>query len=52
MSPTELGEWVVTVGYICYRGDNQVLKETGWECDREATWYGGPGCLSIPVCVG
>ena len=43
------------VGYICYRENNHVLmnkKETGRDCDREATRHGGLECESIPVYVG
>ena len=35
----DIGEYLVTVGYNCYRGNNHVLmneKETGWDCDKEA----------------
>ena len=39
------------VGYICYRGNNHVLrnkKETEWDCDREATRHGGLGAYLSP----
>ena len=43
------------VGYIFYRGNNHVLmnkKETGQDCDREATRHEGLGAyLSLSVLV-
>ena len=43
------------VGYNCYRGNKHVLmnkKETGRDCDREATRHGGLGaCLSLSVSI-
>ena len=41
----------MTIGYNCYRGNNHVLmnkKETGWDCDREATRRGGLGAYLSP----
>ena len=51
----DIGGYQSTVGYICYRGNNHVLmnkKETGRDCDREATRHGGIGAyLSLSVSV-
>ena len=51
----DIGRYLIMVGYNCYRGDNLVLmekKETGWDCDREATRHGGLGAyLSLSVSV-
>ena len=35
----DIGRYLVTVGYNCYRGNNHVLmneKKTGQDCDRKA----------------
>jgi len=40
----DIGRYLITVGYNCYHGNKYVLmnkKETGWDCDREATRHGG-----------
>ena len=46
---------MITVGYNCYRGNNHMLmnkKETGWDCDREATRHGDLSAyLSLSVSV-
>ena len=51
----DIGRYPVTVGYNCYHGNNHVLmnkKETGWDCDREATSHGGLGAyLSLSMSV-
>ena len=47
----DIGRYLVTVGYNCYRGNNHVLmnkKETGGNCDREATRHGGLGAYLSP----
>ena len=51
----DIGRYLVTVGYNCYRGNNHVLinkKEIGRDCDREATRHGVLGAyLSSSVSV-
>jgi len=45
---------LITVGYICYRGNNHVVNnelETGRDDDSAATRHGGLGCESILVYV-
>ena len=47
----DIGGYQSTIGYICYRGNNHVLmnkKETGQDCDREATRHGGLGAYLFP----
>ena len=51
----DIGRYLVTVGYNRYCGNNHVLmnkKETGQDCDREATRHGGLGAyLSLSMSV-
>ena len=51
----DIGRYLITVGYNCYRGNNHVMmnkKETERDCDREATSHGGLGAyLSSSVSV-
>ena len=47
----DIGRYLVTVGYNCYRGNNHVLtnkKETGWDFDIESTRHGGLGAYLSP----
>ena len=47
----DIGRYLIMVGYNCYRGNNHVLmnkKETGQDCDREATRHGGLGAYLSP----
>ena len=47
----DIGRYLITVGYNCYHGNNCVLmnkKETGWDCDREATRHRGLGAYLSP----
>ena len=47
----DIGRYLIMVGYNCYRGNNHVFmnkKETGWDCDREATRHGGLGANLFP----
>jgi len=47
----DIGRYLIVVGYNCYRGNNHVLmnkKETGLDCDREATRHGGLGAYLSP----
>ena len=51
----DIGRYLITLGYNCYRGNNLVLmnkKETEQDCDIEATRHGGLGAyLSLSVSV-
>ena len=51
----DIGRYLITVGYNCYRGNNHVLinkNETERDCDREAVSHGGLGAyLSLFVSV-
>jgi len=47
----DIGGYQSTVGYNCHHGNNHVLmskKETGQDCDREATRHGGLGAYLSP----
>ena len=47
----DIGRYLITVGYNCYRGNNLVLmnkKETRRYCHREATRHGGLGAYLSP----
>ena len=47
----DIGTYLITVGYNCYRGNNHVLmnkKEIKRDCDREATRHGGLGAYLSP----
>ena len=47
----DIGRYLITLGYNCYRGNNLVLmnkKETERDYDREATRHGGLGAYLSP----